>query len=57
MADDYEGTTNNDLTKLDGKSAMRIHTKHVRGKMTVFSLLASHSIQQNTNYKSAANKK
>lgn len=57
MADDYEGTTNNDLTKLDGKSAMRIHTKHVRGKMTVFSLLASRSIQQNTNYKSAANKK
>lgn len=56
MADDYEGTTNNDLTKLDGKSAMRIHTKHVRGKMTVFSLLASRSIQ-NTNYKSAANKK
>ena len=35
MADDYEGTTNNDLTKLDGKSAMRIPTKHVRGIFTI----------------------
>ena len=57
MADDYERTTKNALKKLNGKSVMRIPTKYMKGKMKVFSPLASCSIQQNTNYKSAANTK